>query len=574
MAASFLPEDDQNLWRSVYAGPEHGWSPDVAFADHLSIAAPALADMDGTLVCLHRGARQEEKKYLPLRWTSYDPAASKPFADKIAALGEQQAGVDDAEAFDKAFAEFQQASEALEQSRKWVPDADVAGQSSYETPALAFHNGVLHAVYTEHVIGKGGVLRHTQYRTGGTAWSKAETVPAASLVGSQAVARAVPLEPEDDPKLAGTRFWSDDHEFEPSAPALVSHGGELHLLWVGLTNSRIYHMIYNDKSGWDNAYKPVVKGRSRQESPGIIAPVLGYADEPQSSWTAAKTAPYPANLAVAAHEGRLHLAFRREPDDGMLWHSVFDGTHWSAPALMQGHLSRRGTALASHGGILHAVYPAANTEQLHHATFTNDAWGKAQPIDGHNSKNTPALLAFTQGEGEPEGLLLVHRGVDRYVPPPPRTYVPPKAVKTHGEPQIVRMTDYSTGASSKADHQLAATAATFDNGTQGITATFSADFSYWWLWGYYSDSGTVRGSIKIMTPKGIQEQEFSGDFTSSYEATVNFTDLAPGSYEVWMGSKTRKTGGYKLEVPDDTKSQRYAAIDIHPIRVQVTIPQP
>ncbi|MFF4457687.1 hypothetical protein [Streptomyces goshikiensis] len=47
-AESTQPEDDQNLRRAIYT-TDGGWSPAVAFADHLSIAAPALAEVDGAL---------------------------------------------------------------------------------------------------------------------------------------------------------------------------------------------------------------------------------------------------------------------------------------------------------------------------------------------------------------------------------------------------------------------------------------------------------------------------------------------------------------------------------------------
>ncbi|MFD9420598.1 hypothetical protein ACFWC9_38840 [Streptomyces goshikiensis] len=81
-AESTQPEDDQNRRRAIYT-TDGGWSPAVAFADHLSIAAPALAEVDGTLYCAHRGARQGDKRQLPVRWTSFSPASVQPYVDAL-----------------------------------------------------------------------------------------------------------------------------------------------------------------------------------------------------------------------------------------------------------------------------------------------------------------------------------------------------------------------------------------------------------------------------------------------------------------------------------------------------------
>ncbi|MEU6662987.1 hypothetical protein [Streptomyces sp. NPDC046821] len=112
-----------------------------------------------------------------------------------------------------------------------------------------------------------------------------------------------------------------------------------------------------------------------------------------------------------------------------LFHTVFDGTTWtssdepmSQPNPQAGdpenpenpyHASRQGAAPASYGGKLHVVYPSAEgTTNLRHATWTKDGgWSEPEKLVGHESVNTPALLAFKDGPAgaERESLLLVYR---------------------------------------------------------------------------------------------------------------------------------------------------------------------
>lgn len=140
-------EDDQNLWRAVYTA-HGGWSEGTAFADHLSVAAPALAEVSGTLYCAHRGARQEQRKQLPLRWTSFTPAALVPL---VAALEQARVPLPEG-ASDEEKLEQQEritaAAEALDKARRWAPDADVDWLESAETPALVNDNGTVRMVFT------------------------------------------------------------------------------------------------------------------------------------------------------------------------------------------------------------------------------------------------------------------------------------------------------------------------------------------------------------------------------------------------------------------------------------------
>lgn len=109
-----------------------------------------------------------------------------------------------------------------------------------------------------------------------------------------------------------------------------------------------------------------------------------------------------------------------------------DGKKWTTFASMgDAHLSRRNTALASYDGKLHAAYPSVTSDALVHAVYDGTTWGTPTTIKGHDSRNTPALLTCCDTPDTPERLLLVHRGVDTYVPSPPPEPVTPASVATY-----------------------------------------------------------------------------------------------------------------------------------------------
>lgn len=180
---------------------------------------------------------------------------------------------------------------------------------------------------------------------------------------------------------------------------------------------------------------------------------------------------------------------------GDLRHAVFDGTTWHAlppfamtPGAEQTQLtaSRRGAALASFDGKLHAVYPAVHSNRLIHRTWTVTGGGWTAPValEGHDSNNTPALLPFREGPSgvERQALLLVHRGIDRYTPPmPPEPPKPPalKDVKNRGtEVTGELLTAYGAGDWSRLEHQFSLTPATMKNGDPALIVTFEAWAQY------------------------------------------------------------------------------------------------
>ncbi|WP_328786427.1 MULTISPECIES: hypothetical protein [unclassified Streptomyces] len=135
--------------------------------------------MNGALYCAHRGARKEDNNQLPLRWTSFTPAASKPFIAALekAAKPPAEGATEEQEA--QRQKDIRGAAEALEQARKRTPDipagvfegtttfgsfdaerldriAEVHGFPRVEKPALVDDNGTLRMVYPRSGGGPSG----------------------------------------------------------------------------------------------------------------------------------------------------------------------------------------------------------------------------------------------------------------------------------------------------------------------------------------------------------------------------------------------------------------------------------
>ncbi|MGW3324813.1 hypothetical protein [Streptomyces virginiae] len=291
-------------------------------------------------------------------------------------------------------------------------------------------------------------------------------------------------------------------------------------------------------------------------------------------------------MTLAVHDGALHLVCRdsagAEYDNdagvtgGHLLHAVFDGGEWDdlghdelrvsdSKGLDGVPISRRGASLASRGGKLHAIYPSVEGDNLHHTTWTKaGGWTKLVELEGHPSNNTPALLPFKEGPAgaERETLLLVHCGIDRYVPPaPPAPPTPPSLadVKDRGETVIGKsVANYADDAWSRVHHRVSLTPVTLKNGKRGVIATWEAMAEYFWGSSWYPESyshpykprisaGTLRfkkAGDRLSTPHNV---DFSGDFDSDgrYRHDVIIADLDAGEYELFLGTlNTKKDGGY------------------------------
>ncbi|MDI3409450.1 hypothetical protein [Streptomyces cavernicola] len=571
-------QDDQNLWRAMYTA-EHGWSPGVAFADHLSIAAPALAEVDGTLYCAHRGARQGGRKQLPLRWTSFTPSSVRPF---VAALEKASAPLPEdatAEQQAKRQQDVEAAADALAQARKWAPDAYADFIHTSETPALVNDHGTLRMVFTQ--LGTYGYYDDED--------------------GNRSSLWETHLELSD-----GEARWAEPTEIPTwgqmaLAPGLAVFNGAVHLVYVDLHNQYVQHLVRGAEGQWEPAVTPDALAAYEQASTAAIqaladnddrAPLDALPDPPLPyrgetlDWLiqdAIDKHGWPGNAALAVHDGALHLLLRADPgpnflaedgetelQGGDLLHAVFDGTTWtyapeaSSQADPQPLVSRRGAALATYDGKLHAVFPAVEGDKLLHTTWTrNEGWTSPAKLEGHDSNNTPALLPYKEGPAgaEREALLLVHRGVDRYVPPtPPVPPLPPSIEDVASRGKTVTgttVTDHANGAWSRLRHDISLTPATLKNGKSALIATWDAVAEYYWGFGWYRDKGTRfstvrvdRGTLWIRKPGALGLHSYAdfggGEFSNGhFRVDVLITDLEPGTYEIELSSSnTQKTGGY------------------------------
>ncbi|MFJ2872846.1 MULTISPECIES: hypothetical protein [unclassified Streptomyces] len=89
------------------------------------------------------------------------------------------------------------------------------------------------------------------------------------------------------------------------------------------------------------------------------------------------------------------------------------GRTTTAPAVLEGTEARDtvALALAAYDDHLHAVYPAADSEELMHTRYDGGGWSTPETVEGHPCTTTPALMTLRQGPGAPDdGLLLAHRG--------------------------------------------------------------------------------------------------------------------------------------------------------------------
>ncbi|MFD5142808.1 hypothetical protein [Streptomyces sp. NPDC058401] len=90
--------------------------------------------------------------------------------------------------------------------------------------------------------------------------------------------------------------------------------------------------------------------------------------------------------------------------------------------------------------------------------------------------------------------------------------------------------------------------------------------------------GTVTGAIKMRKGDGyIQEQPFAADIDGSGDITLQWRNMEPGTCEVWLAGKTRKTGGYWYmgrRAEDNATEHIFGAIELNTITTFITVPEP
>lgn len=588
MADQVQREDDQNLWRARYT-TEEGWGPAVAFADHLSVAAPALAEVEGTLYCAHRGARQEDEQQ-PLRWTAFEPAATLPL---VAALEEASKPLPEgatAEQEAQRQKDIRAAADALDEARKWTPDA-VAGKEQVSEEVWER--------WEEEVRKLKGEERRRfhlwmhRVRSFPQNFLSAET-PA--LVNDGGTLRMVftHINEFDQPALSETHREAREGKVHWVSPTSLRLSGKLLAPALAVFNGAVHLLVANQHTGSVGHYVRAADGTWKRAAgaDGKAIPTPSCDSKPNEFVSfKGNEHGYPGNLALAVHDKRLHLVYRESTMYPSLWHAVYDGTAWSVaePLSHGGSLvsSRRSATLASYDGKLHAVYPHPTSDKLCHTTWTKDGgWTKPAELDGHDSRNTPALLTFKEGPAgaERETLLLVHRGVDRYVPPtPPQAPAPPAppSVKSRGETATGdSVSDYGEDAWSRVKHQASLTPVTVKGSDKpAVIATWEATAEYYWGSSWYPENygnpyspSISSGTLYLWEGTAGKGKVRTVDFSGSFDACGRFrhdaiiTDLKPGTYELWLGgTNTKKTGGYwyasrSAITTDEPDKDRYARI--------------
>ncbi|MFD9420599.1 hypothetical protein ACFWC9_38845 [Streptomyces goshikiensis] len=425
---------------------------------------------------------------------------------------------------------------AAADARKWAPDQNADRIESAETPALVNDNGTLRMVFTWL----------DQDRRQGAPSSLWETY-LTQVGGKPAWARPCKIE-------AATGM--------PLAPALAVFNDTVHLVYADPTRNRAGHLVLTPEGTW---LAPTTPTDERVEGPGTAYVRDGAARVVEHyGWQ--------GNHALAVHDGQLHLVMRTEIHSPNLSHSVFDGTSWTQTKTIQFKdgsgswplQSLRSVALASYDGKLHAVScPPRGGDKLFHLTWTKaDHWSRPVLLDGHRSNNTPALLLFNEGPAgaQREHLLLVHRGIDRYVPgsqsdqpePPSMKDVESQGKTTHGQ----GFAEYGIDAWSRVGHHVFLTPATMKGGKQALIASWQALAEYRWAGSWYRENyekpynAHVEGTLRLYK-KGdslfLKSIDFKGDFPKSGNFRFDhiFTDLEPGTYTLKIsGARTKKTGGY------------------------------
>ncbi|MDV5145416.1 hypothetical protein R1T08_14645 [Streptomyces sp. SBC-4] len=466
----------------------------------------------------------------------------QPLLDRVTVLKArrtEELAVADLEALEK---EIETATGAIDSARRWTPDASVHGQEAWETPALGYLGGTLDCVYRTFPERAQPRLYSTSLRAG--TWSEPREVDLSDVI--------------------------ETSEEAASAPALAVYQGKLHLVLVLADLGMIIHPARESsaREGWtekDSRWTAVRNDKGSE----VVGPPVEHVDSDFG------LDGYPANLALAEHGGLLHLLYRQSKSDQRLWHATFNGTKWSKGTALDGLTTRHGAALAVHDGKLHAVYPSPDDLLLRHAVFEDGKWGTGQAITGHESNNTPALLTYREADGT-ESLILVHSGIDTYVAPVPVPYVPPKVKTLHESAYSSKGSDYAGGGRTWTGHQIKITTATFDNGSKGLVATWSADVQYLWGTFWYYDDGMLSGELRLRK-NGSAEVIRTGsvgttDLNGRHESTVVWSGLEPGYYEVTL-SQGRKTGGYwSLRRNGEGTHRASAEMDLWAVRVGIDIP--
>ncbi|MFJ9080329.1 hypothetical protein ACIRO3_34610 [Streptomyces sp. NPDC102278] len=576
----------ESLWRAVFTSGD-GWSPAEPFADHISQRSPALAEVNGTLYCAHQGGLGESGSSIaPVRWTSFTPSSVQPFVqalDKATTALPKNASEEDTAQREK---NIRAAAEALAAARKWTKDTPTGVSSQYDC-VLVNDNGTLRLIHTHTVTGSNPytVVQEMVLGTkdGAPVWAEPAQKPLKFRDGDEAGAAVlngtVHVLCNKDGSIVHLTRGADG----TWAPLATAGGAAVKTPDAGPSSGRCELAVHDGKlhllrGAWLEKEK-----LTAEEESAVEARVVEALRERGST---------PESKPDTADQMREH--FRQEAlEEHRLWHAVFDGAAWSEGVLLPATLQSGDVAgLASYDGKLHAVYAPPGGGTLRHTTWTQkDGWADAEVLEGHESQADPALLVFKDGPAgsEREALLMVHRGVERYVAPVPQPVPAPpgfKDIVSRGytyEGKIVE--DYGPGSWSRVTHQVLLVPAKLKDGSTGVIAIVEAWAQYYWGFGYYPETSTVRdvarlsgGTFRVWkNGLPVKHVDFAGatfdngPFGDRFRAEVLITGLESGTYEIAIGSSTStKTGGYWRQTWSDAEQRDRKAGNEYYTQIQLS----
>lgn len=271
------PAEDTNLWWTVFeTGDGKGWKEDEKFAGHHSQYGPALAEHNGRLFCMHRGAGSDTRLWI----THYSAEEG------------------------------------------WAQDANLPAHRTEKTPALASYRGELHCVHRG--AGRDSSLWWTRSRTGTpSSWSSDTelsmgSTSGAALVVFRDVLYVVFEGGTGDQQIYYATYNAARNEWGPrrpagsnrtgSVPGLAVYDDKLHMVYRGHNSEDLYHASF-DGENWTGGRK--FADHKSLEGPGL-----------------------------AVYGNKLYCVHRGKSGDNQLYYTSWEpGTYWTGDVMFPAHAS-------------------------------------------------------------------------------------------------------------------------------------------------------------------------------------------------------------------------------------------
>ena len=103
------------------------------------------------------------------------------------------------------------------------------------------------------------------------------------------------------------------------------------------------------------------------------------------------------DLGLTTYMGGLQAAWKGSDTDELLWYASFDGSSWSAPAVIPGASSSVGPALDIYNGLEYAAWKGSDGDQLlWYSSAGASGWAPQQVIPGAGSDVGPSLAQYNR----------------------------------------------------------------------------------------------------------------------------------------------------------------------------------